>query len=862
MPCILKVHVEAARGLPAMDSTSEVADAYVEIRFSDSLQRTSVCRKTLNPVWREDFRFEVPDDTLLQDAPLELKVFDFDAITADDSVGMVTVDLNPLVSLEGPSQMAGWFPIYDTIRGARGELWVQNAIIVGLVDEVITEIDPDYHWSDSFRTSRSSNEASQRILSQMSCRLRRQMGRKALEMGGNSILAYSQWIDIEPYSQTITFRGLGTAAIMQQSEQDSDSKDAMDEEIPLKLHSKGIELATISKLPPGCISGIGGVVSAKSVKLLSDETDYSDAITRDRWLSELRDEIRLHARNLGCNIVLGYRENISIHEDLYILAAEGTACRIRGREMRRHQLRDDRSSEDETLVSEKAERVKRVVKRLKECAFCHLPRRKAIQRTVMANSSTCNICRKMLVPEMLLATTELTSDVEVFRDQRLVESFVCRPLRRKKDGEPTAATVSLNLPFVEYDLYRQLQFKLRYYGFNAVFGLRYQILASDTMIVALASGTGACLAALPEPQALQISRNIDIRDAEDEQIFSFQERVAKASSSTYDIIHEMYSDRFQSTSSESSSDAEDSPSSSSSSSSSEGDLSDDQSVVQIDDEADEDLLLTLVEPNISTAVLAGTLDTQPSVDPSLSPCSSLHQISHFVCQFRRVNIAKENHHPNSALSTQFSRHYEEMIAQLDGLFTGTPRIHCIRHQLNLVRSVELQIVTIATVFGTVNVPVASSKDLLEPITFDWAEQDVISSDSDDEDAVPTRPGTDTSPTVVPPASISFTTGTHTPSSVLVDNCGTIAVQLFKEIYSHESAGGFPGFVNSTISDAFSITRAYAASLGGNAVTAVAFKPAAFYENFKNQMHVVMSLTADVVEVEHDRETAWSLLQSI
>jgi Ca2+-dependent lipid-binding protein len=125
MPCILKVHVEAARGLPAMDSTSEVADAYVEIRFSDSLQRTSVCRKTLNPVWREDFRFEVSDDTLLQDAPLELKVFDFDAITTDDSVGMVTVDLNPLVSLEGPSQMAGWFPIYDTIRGARGELWVQ-----------------------------------------------------------------------------------------------------------------------------------------------------------------------------------------------------------------------------------------------------------------------------------------------------------------------------------------------------------------------------------------------------------------------------------------------------------------------------------------------------------------------------------------------------------------------------------------------------------------------------------------------------------------------------------------------------------------------------------------------------------------
>lgn len=129
MPCILKIHVEAARGLPAMDRTSELADAYVEVRFADlEVQRTNVCRKTLNPVWREDFRFEVPDDTLLQDEPLELKVFDFDAITADDSVGTVTMDLNPLLCPDSSNQMAGWLPIYDTIRGARGELCVQAKV--------------------------------------------------------------------------------------------------------------------------------------------------------------------------------------------------------------------------------------------------------------------------------------------------------------------------------------------------------------------------------------------------------------------------------------------------------------------------------------------------------------------------------------------------------------------------------------------------------------------------------------------------------------------------------------------------------------------------------------------------------------
>jgi Ca2+-dependent lipid-binding protein len=126
MPCILKVRVIAGRGLPVMDRASELTDAYVEVRFGDlETQRTSVCRKSLNPVWNEDFRLEVSDDVMLQDEPLELKVFDYDAISADDSIGTVMLDLNPLLAAESTGQLAGWFPIFDTIRGMRGELNVQ-----------------------------------------------------------------------------------------------------------------------------------------------------------------------------------------------------------------------------------------------------------------------------------------------------------------------------------------------------------------------------------------------------------------------------------------------------------------------------------------------------------------------------------------------------------------------------------------------------------------------------------------------------------------------------------------------------------------------------------------------------------------
>jgi Ca2+-dependent lipid-binding protein len=56
MPCILKIRVIGARDLPVMDKASDLTDAYVEVRFADfEAQRTTVCRKTLNPVWNEVF---------------------------------------------------------------------------------------------------------------------------------------------------------------------------------------------------------------------------------------------------------------------------------------------------------------------------------------------------------------------------------------------------------------------------------------------------------------------------------------------------------------------------------------------------------------------------------------------------------------------------------------------------------------------------------------------------------------------------------------------------------------------------------------------------------------------------------------
>lgn len=68
--------------------------------------RTRTVRRSVNPVFNEEFRFEVADDTLLQDEPLLFHVWDLtDSLMAKGggggqhgSIGLVYVDLNPLLT--------------------------------------------------------------------------------------------------------------------------------------------------------------------------------------------------------------------------------------------------------------------------------------------------------------------------------------------------------------------------------------------------------------------------------------------------------------------------------------------------------------------------------------------------------------------------------------------------------------------------------------------------------------------------------------------------------------------------------------------------------------------------------------------
>ncbi|KAG8328685.1 C2 domain-containing protein 5, partial [Homalodisca vitripennis] len=191
---------------------------------------------TEDAVW---IRICLMDDAELQDEPLQIRLMDHDTYSANDAIGKVYLDLNPLLlppqgttvktafsdsvtstnSLSGGNTMSGWFPVYDTMHGIRGEVNVivkvelfsdfnkfrQSScgvqffnsstiphgyhanIVHGMVEELVVSDDPEYQWIDKIRTPRASNEARQTQFFKLSGEVQRKIGLKVLDFGGNAV---------------------------------------------------------------------------------------------------------------------------------------------------------------------------------------------------------------------------------------------------------------------------------------------------------------------------------------------------------------------------------------------------------------------------------------------------------------------------------------------------------------------------------------------------------------------------------------------------------------------------------------------------------------------------------------------------
>ncbi|KAH9495182.1 C2 domain-containing protein 5 [Bulinus truncatus] len=315
--------------------------------------------------------------------------------------------------------------------------------------------------------------------------------------------------------------------------------------------------------PPNFIVNLGGVVCARSVKLLDKIHNPEEAETRDAWWGEVRTEIRAHAAKLGCHAVLGYQEQTTICEEVIILSAMGTAAKINltfdlrvaqtsapfpvspvavgpqpapvdkplaatvERDKERHLFVDIGLANQAQIKSVGDSQEEPVSK----CSLCHIPYSPA-NLPFDIQLSKCAICRKKNVPEVLFTTIDPPLSMPTWSKGCLIQA---RAKSKNKNSEQTAReisdvsiscvfSISDSLPFLEYEVHNQLINKLKIRGLNCLFGLRIQICLGENMLVAVATATGAFVGPLPTPPEPKISTEVATAQ-ETQDLLTLQKRI-------------------------------------------------------------------------------------------------------------------------------------------------------------------------------------------------------------------------------------------------------------------------------------------------------------------------------------------------
>ncbi|KPP70711.1 hypothetical protein Z043_110437 [Scleropages formosus] len=276
------------------------------------------------------------------------------------------------------------------------------------------------------------------------------------------------------------------------------------------LEQREFPFFTLTCFPPGFLVHVGGVVSARSVKLLDRIHNPDEPETRDAWWEEIRQEIKSHAKALGCHAVVGYSESTSICEEVCILSASGTAAILNSRFMQEGCL----DSYSEHRLEEPSP---------PSCGFCHIPYDE-LNMPFPTHLTYCYNCRRQKVPDVLFTTIDLPVEAAITGKGCLIQARLCR-LKKKAQGEANATAISNLLPFMEYELHTQLMNKLKLRGMNALFGLRIQISVGENMLVGLASATGVYLTALPSPGGIQIAGKTPSDIAYEQHISNMQKKI-------------------------------------------------------------------------------------------------------------------------------------------------------------------------------------------------------------------------------------------------------------------------------------------------------------------------------------------------
>jgi hypothetical protein len=135
------------------------------------------------------------------------------------------------------------------------------------------------------------------------------------------------------------------------------------------------------------------------------------------------------------------------------------------------------------------------------CSYVHVPYNHNNAPFSFMRLVPCIACRRKWVPETILATVEPSPALAIRGVGQLLEARVCR-IRKAASGETDAVKISELLPFVEFDVQKQLMLKLKVAGMNACFGYSCKIQIGSDMVIAMATCTAVYLEALPPSPTL------------------------------------------------------------------------------------------------------------------------------------------------------------------------------------------------------------------------------------------------------------------------------------------------------------------------------------------------------------------------
>ncbi|KAK7076647.1 C2 domain-containing protein 5 [Halocaridina rubra] len=535
------------------------------------------------------------------------------------------------------------------------------------------------------------------------------------------------------------------------------------------------------------------------------------------------------------------------------------------------------------------------------CTMCHIPYSET-SLPFRVKISKCAVCRKGKVPDVLFTTLEPPSGIPITGRGCLIQARVARPKRDLK-GELNAKEISDSLPFLEYELHKQLINKMKIKGMNGLFSLRVRVTVGERLVVGIATATAVFLTALQPPPVPRVTSGSSCRENE-RQITEVQKMLQntiarnKECYGTKHIVSEPLMDDVNGSHNSDTEDSEDDLP--------EIDLSSgnkDTCVLELDDKEDAEMIGLLVDGCNPTQLVTVSTQSPPGI-PKENVVTNLQM-------FTRVWRAKV---PNVLGHGSFNQYFDRLLQSV--YFKVRKLAPCIiaGMQVNVLipEEDELQISLFGMVMGQ-GKPTASLTQPQSNLTSSvssYPEAIVKKSKQDDselifkmeecippvEDAmkgknVPNQPPHKSvkQPLIVNASVLSTTsiassgssqrsstrskseqkcTTYHTPprdrygveitplsyvpGGRIERYLGNLNFFFIRESTSIKESGGLSGFMGSFVTEVLALVRAHVAALGGNAMISYFMSECVLLHNpYKNQGQCLINVGGDVVQVMYN-----------